>query len=95
MNIYQIRGNKKLINDLLKPIIISDEDGKIWDIIERSELVCDICNRLVAMSEDDIDDGGMDGYAVENEGIIDYVLCLECLVEMLSGMLKEQKGGKK
>jgi len=95
MNIYQIRGNKKLINDLLKPIVITDDVGKVWNIIERSELVCDICNRLVAMDEDDIDDGKMDGYAIEDEGIIDYVLCLECLVEMLNGMLKEQKEGKK
>jgi hypothetical protein len=57
-----------------------DEDGKVSDVelVEKSAILCDICNAEVALTENELTSGLPIGYALCDGEYIYEVVCEDC-----------------
>jgi len=67
---------------LWRPMTIfsMDEQGTVYDVelIEKSAILCDACGRRVAVTEKDLDEGLLMGYALCDEECVIEVVCEDC-----------------
>jgi len=82
MFLVRIDKDLRIQKIILRPIEICsfDEDENVVDVelIEKTDIVCDVCCSEIALTENDLESGLSIGYALCDEECVYEVVCEEC-----------------
>ena len=80
MFLVPIHKDSRLQEIIKRPakIFSFGKNGVDVELIEKTTIVCDTCNRKVAMSQDELENGYAIGYALCDRRYVYEVVCEEC-----------------